>query len=576
MNKMGNYEDLLGSLTQKQEKTKERTSFSVPFDDGSSLPPLDTTVQRYRMEMDAFHGPDDESVTSEPVKGRIRRCPDVCPVGFFQESEEQAQETPLEERLRRKPLGLLELIPKGAPPFPSVADRHIPNIQKSLGSRKSNTDRRKVCKYLLAKHEFQVRNQILYVFEPPCWRRLEGAQADVFVNRQLSAAGIEDYTGTADIREIVKLLLLEDTIQHTGEFTPPEGCINFCDGTLNLNTGSFYRHRSSDEFTHFINCTYAAVRDAEPGSYFDDFIQSIDNGNPEIRQQILELIVIALAGIRLKYFFVLLGPSHTGKTQLGRFLEELLGMDQVESVRDIEDFKGRFTTGEIAGKRLVTCLDLPDAPIPKLAVGKIKELVGDDSIKGENKYQRSFTYNLKPLLLFAGNYPITFSDLEQDTAFLNRMVVIPFSHPCAENKMVQHLYRRFLEEMPYIIQEAIAAFDVLQERNFQVTKVDIPQEYQPRNGLGRDRKIVEFLREMCIQEECAEVGTQQLLEAYRVQYPEEAELGLLPFSRKLSKAFSAAHIPVVPVKRVNGRDERGFRGVRLREDDGGFPERLKL
>src|SRR5699024_9520922 len=111
-------------------------------------------------------------------------------------------------------------------------------------------------------------------------------------------------------------------------------------------------------------------------------------------------------GYEAKVFYVLLGESGTGKTQFGRFLEELLGRKNVESLSGVHDFTNRFTTSALEGKLLATCLDLPDEPLPFIAVGIIKQFVGDDPIKVEAKYKNSHTIYHKPLLLFAGNHPI--------------------------------------------------------------------------------------------------------------------------------------------------------------------------
>lgn len=85
-------------------------------------------------------------------------------------------------------------------------------------------------------------------------------------------------------------------------------------------------------------------------------------------------------------------------------------------------------------------MDLPDSPLPSVAVGVIKQVVGDDPIKIEAKYKDSRTIYRKPLLLFAGNHPIRISGITREDAFLNRMVVIPFLHPVPTEDMQPKLY----------------------------------------------------------------------------------------------------------------------------------------
>ena len=79
----------------------------------------------------------------------------------------------------------------------------------------------------------------------------------------------------------------------------------------------------------------------------------------------------------------------------------------------------------------------------------LKQFVGDDPIKVEQKYKDSRTIYQKPLLLFAGNHPIRISNITQEQALFNRMVVIPFQNPVAPAQMRQQLYKSLLEEAPY-------------------------------------------------------------------------------------------------------------------------------
>jgi len=135
------------------------------------------------------------------------------------------------------------------------------------------------------------------------------------------------------------------------------------------------------------------------GSYFEMFVDQISAGNPDVRRQLLEMLAIAMTGTQLKYFYVMLGPSNSGKSQWGRFVQELLGRENVESVQSIADLGGRLTTGSLCGKLLASCLDLPNGTLPQNAIGVLKTFCGDDSVKGEVKYKQSFTYYRKPLLM---------------------------------------------------------------------------------------------------------------------------------------------------------------------------------
>ncbi len=176
------------------------------------------------------------------------------------------------------------------------------------------------------------------------------------------------------------------------------------------------------------------VRNAEYGNVFESFVQqNLSEYNPNVRIQFLEVILLVLLHLDFKYFFVLTGPSNTGKSQFVRFIMELIGRDNVSTVSGIQDFANRFTTSSIVGKLLCACLDYPDAPLTPATVGTAKQLVGDDPMSVEAKYKGRITdYQEKPVLVFCGNYALRIPGFADETALLNRMVTVLFWNPVEE------------------------------------------------------------------------------------------------------------------------------------------------
>lgn len=86
------------------------------------------------------------------------------------------------------------------------------------------------------------------------------------------------------------------------------------------------------------------------------------------------------------------GESGTGKSQLSNFLRNLLENDACFALNDISQLGERWTTGSLLGKLLCICGDVPNAPLTSKAIGTIKQLTGDDLIRGEFKYQNAFTF----------------------------------------------------------------------------------------------------------------------------------------------------------------------------------------
>lgn len=445
--------------------------------------------------------------------------------------------------------------------LPDSAKPKIPDISKGLGKRRDRVDLVALQKFVAQSQRFILLGDQLCVYYPPCWRKLSDLEAEREI-RALIESHNQGYCLTNREYEQLRKGLLGDpsVLCLTGEVTPAAGKINFLDGAFDIASGRFLPHDPRDNFFSAINVKFKDVPRCS-GRIFEDFVSHISGENPDVREQLLQLVALTILCRPLKHFFVLVGPSNTGKTQFGRFLEELVGQEQTMCVRDVHDFGDRWTIGSLEGKMLALCLDLPDSVLPPRAVGIVKQLVGDDAIKAERKYENSRTYHSKPLLLMAGNHPLRIPKLEREAALLNRMVTIYFQNPVGEREMRQELYKDLLDEAPYIVGEAIEAYYRLEQNGFELTRVPIPAEYAPQDARSGYRSVGRFLEECCEFAPGSETTTQALFEAY-CTYNESAPISQIDFSRKLKEQMKQR--PQVSWQpRIGGKDQRGYRGIRL-------------
>lgn len=313
-----------------------------------------------------------------------------------------------------------------------------------------------------------------------------------------------------------QLLLIEPDIQREKNFSPQKHCLNLLDGTLDLTTLELHDHDPRDEFLTFLNLGYDEICNPVSGEAFERFIDNASNGDGKIRTQVLELIAIAISGYEVKHFYALLG----------------------------------------------TCLDLPNEPLPAIAVGIIKQLVGDAPIKVEAKYKDSRTIYRKPLMLFCGNHPIRIPEIKKEDAFLNRQVIIPFYNSVPDAEQKRALYELLLEESPYIVAHTIQAYRDLMARNFVVTRTEVPPEYALEDSRQNFLAVQDFVGRHCIMDKDGEASTESLYQAFISDetYP---QLTKVDFSRMLSEVLGqSAH----PIKRAGASNSRGYRGIRLCQD----------
>lgn len=450
-----------------------------------------------------------------------------------------------------------------------VVTNHQPVLPKVLPDVKNGLGRSLVKQDLVALEELLCEQELWKVFEKrlcvyngACWSWLDDHDAEVEIRRILKEYGYDRYLTSGDYRELRRLLLRAPDLQVVQKPRPPEDSVNFADFTLDLQTGECRAHSPEDAFFQCVNITTKQVAEAARGATFEAFVANVSSGDVAVRRQLLELVAILLTNRQVKAFFALLGPSNTGKTQFGRFLEELVGRGNTETLRGMDDFSDRWTMGALKGKRLVTCLDLPEDTISTRAVGSIKQLAGDDAVKGEYKRGALFTFHEKPILVCAGNHPIRVPNADREQAFWNRLVVIPFQNPVDERSAIPNLYDKLRAEAPYIIGQALDVWIDLKERNFEFTRAEVPEAYQLVEGNERLRAVQMFIEQNLQPEADAEIATEELLKRF-LGSPQAIGMTRVEFARLFARAIQALGLDVIPVKRAAGVEQRGYRGLRL-------------
>lgn len=126
--------------------------------------------------------------------------------------------------------------------------------------------------------------------------------------------------------------------------------------------------------------------------------------------------------------------------------------------------------------------------------------------------------------------------------------------------MRQELYRDMLAEAPYIVREAIQAYYRLEENNFELAQVPVPEEYAPQDSRHSNQSITRFLEERCKLTPDAEITTQALFEAYCEFDP--SQTSKIVFSRDI-KGLLDTYPGIKVLKRVEGWEQRGYRGIQL-------------
>jgi putative DNA primase/helicase len=238
--------------------------------------------------------------------------------------------------------------------------------------------------------------------------------------------------------------------------------IVFHNGVLNLMTMELLSH--SSQYLTFYELDAEWRHDANP-KRFKKFLLQASGSDEEIALRVLESMGYLLSPVNEgKYFFVMGTAQNSGKSTLGELLRKLIGDEFVIS-RSTYQMGNRFSLGDIQGKLLNMALDLPKGKLNPVTVSVIKQITGGDVISTEQKYEKIKEVHSNMRFLFASNYPVTVPPEDDDDAFWDRMVIIPFLYSVNKSEADSQLIQKLEQEKSDIVSFCLSAFGKVLRNN---------------------------------------------------------------------------------------------------------------
>ena len=361
------------------------------------------------------------------------------------------------------------------------------------------------------------------------------------------------------LNDLYKKVLIQPSIQRDiKDVQMPPSLIPCRDGVFDLET---MRPRNVRPDDYFFSCCDVPVDEIGEGSgkHFENFLAFVGEGNPVIRQQILEMIGVIISGYMPKKFFLLLGPRDTGKSQIMNLLRNLIGDQCTQSISDPNELSGPWMSGSLIGKRLCYCPDAARVTFSQKSAAALKQLTGDDLIQANIKYKQPLTFRNEAKIVFVSNYPLM---IPRDEAVESRILTIPFSVSIPKERQIPHFSELLYRERGYIVGAAIEALKDLADRHFQFTRADSVTQV-PTCAFGGSimEQIARFVEERCQLDPDGKEYSDTLYQAF-CAFSEGnggSSVSREVFSRTLNSIVEG-------LESLHTSRQRGYRGIRLRDN----------
>lgn len=336
------------------------------------------------------------------------------------------------------------------------------------------------------------------------------------------------------------------------EIAPVEAYINVYNGMVAWRTGELISHDQLYFSTVQLPVTFHP--DAQCPQ-FDAFLA--EAVAPDDIARVWEMIgYLMMSGNPLQRTFLLTGGGGNGKGVLLEVIKHLLGIAAIAAVPLHEFAISQFATAELFGKLANVCGDIDASFIESTA--RIKEITGEDTVKGERKFGQPFYFRPWCKMIFSANEIPAAAD--SSSGWTRRFEVINFpNRPLAPDPTLKDRLTS-TQELRGVAAHGVAALRVLMGRrafSHGAAALAAHEQFRVINN-----KVLEWIAETCDYPNPSKwYDRRELYKAYKrwdADYGGGRPLG--------SKRFYALLRQVEGMREVLHDGWHGFYGVRLKVD----------
>ncbi|UCE62338.1 MAG: primase C-terminal domain-containing protein [Phycisphaerales bacterium] len=354
------------------------------------------------------------------------------------------------------------------------------------------------------------------------------------------------------VRGILKQAESESALRvSTDKLDQKNYLFNCLNGTFDLGTHTFRKHRQSDLLTKCADVVYDPEATAPR---WLRFLQEILGGDDSLIAFMQRTIGYTLTGeTGEQCLFLLHGCGANGKSTLLGVLQAMLGDYATQaSAETFMAKRGDIVRNDIArlaGVRCVAAIESEEGR--RLAESLVKQLTGQDRIVARFLFREHFEFSPEFKLYLAANHKPTIRG--QDLAIWRRIRLVPFDVVIPEDQRDPRLPETLKGELPGILNWAIEGC-----RAWQDGGLAAPDVVKAATGEYKNEQdiVAQFIADACEVASHVKTSSKALYDTYR-QWAGERPMSRTAFGRRLTdRGFSKG--------KVTG--QRGWLGIQAREE----------
>lgn len=299
-----------------------------------------------------------------------------------------------------------------------------------------------------------------------------------------------------DINEVFFDIKTDNNFVDYEALNADESIINFKDGLFSLNDMKLHPHDPSVYSTIQIPCNFSDIKEApDEAPNFESYINTLSNNDEQTKNLLLQclgLVISNIRGYRTKKALFLVGKGNSGKSQLKRLAEYLVGTNNISNI-DLKTLSDKFGTSSLYQKRLAGCNDMSYQRVEDMSL--FKQLTGGDTISIEFKHNGFFSFVFKGFLWFNCNKLPRFGG---DTGkwVYERILPVYCNNVIPKAKQDPYLFDKMLSEKESIIKMALNQLVILMANNYQFIEPQGLTEQRHTYEI-ENNTLLTFIKECC-------------------------------------------------------------------------------
>lgn len=341
---------------------------------------------------------------------------------------------------------------------------------------------RRLGEHLLEDYHFLYISQLLYVFRNGVYIN-EGT--DVVKTECKERLGDEFRKNRVEETEYYIQVSSQGCVDEIGKHPCLINCKN---GLYDLKKNVLLPHNPKLISVTQINSNYN--QNAKCPKFLSYLEEILPSETIVLLQEVTGYVIVPVT--KAQKAFVIYGPGSSGKSTYLAVVEHLLGKNNVSNIA-WQDLGDRFRTAELFGKLANIAADLPSKALEDTSV--FKNIVGEDTVLAERKFQNPFSFKPFARLLFSCN-KLPFSK-DQSSGFYRRPIIIPFGRVVDEGKVDKELKQKLFEEVDGILQWALIGLRRLIKNNFKFSETEAMKELLNKYRI-ENSSVLSFIQDTCI------------------------------------------------------------------------------